>query len=321
MLPRHGVSLSSARGQVLAYLIVAAIRSAAATGSSCSHTRITVVVLDVMSSARSALSARACPIRAETKGLGCPPPVAIQVSGPSSPASPAVYKTAALQATSAGNAVQVAEFRSCRSAGNHRRPDRPAVPAPVRTTSAPRAVRVHRIPGTAGHAPARDPTASATGRAMMLPICGLPIAGSGRWRSRAVDDAAGGEGQPADGDDPCARRIGVRVAAGRVRRQSPRRAEAVKEGLPLLGLDRGHGGSAGLFQPPGSCRGCRLSRKSVPIPVRVPRRRCGAGAGTGRGRGPGRRRGRRAAPCWLGRAGRSPSRGGRWPVGDRACCR
>jgi hypothetical protein len=45
------------------------------------------VVLDVMSSVRSALSARACQIRAETKGPGCPPPVAIQVSGPSSPAS------------------------------------------------------------------------------------------------------------------------------------------------------------------------------------------------------------------------------------------
>jgi hypothetical protein len=34
MLPRHG-GIASARGQVLTYLIVAAIRSAAATGSSC----------------------------------------------------------------------------------------------------------------------------------------------------------------------------------------------------------------------------------------------------------------------------------------------
>ena len=78
----HATGIASARGQVLACLTVAAIRSAAATGSSCSHTRITVVVLDVMSSVRSALSARACQIRAETKGLGCLPPVAIQPSGP-----------------------------------------------------------------------------------------------------------------------------------------------------------------------------------------------------------------------------------------------
>jgi hypothetical protein len=51
-----------------------------------------------MSSVRSLLSARACRIRAETKGLGCPPPAAIHVSGPSSPASAAAYKTAALPA-------------------------------------------------------------------------------------------------------------------------------------------------------------------------------------------------------------------------------
>lgn len=52
------------------------------------------MVLDVMSSARSALSARACRIRAETKGRGCPPPLSVQASGPSSAAGRVVYKTA-----------------------------------------------------------------------------------------------------------------------------------------------------------------------------------------------------------------------------------
>ncbi len=60
------------------------------------HSRVRfVVVLAVMSSVRSALSARASQIRAETKGRGCRPPVSVQVSGPSCAARPVVYKTAA----------------------------------------------------------------------------------------------------------------------------------------------------------------------------------------------------------------------------------
>src|SRR5690349_10091084 len=51
-----------------------------------------------MGSVRSALSARACRIRAETKGRGGGPPVSVQVSGPLSVASRVVYKTAALPA-------------------------------------------------------------------------------------------------------------------------------------------------------------------------------------------------------------------------------
>jgi hypothetical protein len=51
-----------------------------------------VVVLDVMSSARSALGARVCRIRAETRGWGCPPPVFVQASGPSGAVSRVVYK-------------------------------------------------------------------------------------------------------------------------------------------------------------------------------------------------------------------------------------
>ncbi len=62
-----------------------------------SHARF-VVVLDVMSSVRSALRARACRIRAETRRRGYPPPVSLPVSGPLSAASPVVYKTAALPA-------------------------------------------------------------------------------------------------------------------------------------------------------------------------------------------------------------------------------
>jgi len=56
---------------------------------------LSVVVLDVLSSVRSALTARVCRIRAETKGRSWPPPVSVRVSGPLSAASRVVYKTAA----------------------------------------------------------------------------------------------------------------------------------------------------------------------------------------------------------------------------------
>jgi hypothetical protein len=48
-----------------------------------------------MSSVASALSARTCRIRAETRGWGCPLPASVQVSELSSAAWPVVYKTAA----------------------------------------------------------------------------------------------------------------------------------------------------------------------------------------------------------------------------------
>ena len=61
-----------------------------------------------MSSVRSALSARACQIRAETKDRGCRPPVSVQVSGPLSAASPVVYKTAS-HLTAPGMALPLAQ--------------------------------------------------------------------------------------------------------------------------------------------------------------------------------------------------------------------
>ena len=106
MLPRHG-GIASAGGQVLAYPYRRGDSLGGGHGVFVFPYRITVVDLDVMSSVRSALGARACQIRAETKGLGCPPPVAIQVSGPSSPASPAVYKRLLTKRRPSGAGVTV----------------------------------------------------------------------------------------------------------------------------------------------------------------------------------------------------------------------
>ena len=62
------------------------------------------------------------PNTCRNQGLGCPPPVAIQVSGPLSPASPAVYKTADLNSgprpSCPTNADQL-KLRPARSPGPH----------------------------------------------------------------------------------------------------------------------------------------------------------------------------------------------------------